>query len=275
MRFKQKGIGAAPIEVGSDFTYKNELFMVGHRASNQPEAIHGITAEARRGFISGHMIPLDYVTTHPYVLITAFAGNTLGSERKYLKWFNPIEQALGCLTLGDYRRRVALVKHWDAYSDFAIVIIPTGVHISYYFGPVAPQQYPSFSYDVQPSPDEVRIQKFVKTFNPSEVARKSLYEILAGGATQLFIKNVSKAYIYPTTEPILCPETKTPRRIKYAEKKDGVDWIEGHDRPSHLKDPLYDMGIMNLHGQLLKWGILDQNEHDVISNTFPYLQGDS
>jgi hypothetical protein len=232
-----------------------------------PKTGYKLFDEASDGFIEGHMVPFEYETIYPYVLVTAFARNTINYDAskmgKYLKWFTPIEQALGCLTFGEYRKHVAILKDWDAYSDLAIVVIPPKAKISYFFGPVAPKTFPSFfhygSHNTIPYKNAARGERFTATYSPVD----KISESLAGGATQLFIQDVSEFHIYEASEGVTL--NKNPRKTDYVSRPIGSPEWPG-SKQSHLMDPDYNKAAVDLHGQLLKWGIINSEEHAYIDN---------
>tara|TARA_A100000171_G_C2139965_1_gene154266 strand:- start:10181 stop:10999 length:819 start_codon:yes stop_codon:yes gene_type:complete len=66
----------------------------------------------------------------------------------YHRWFLPIEQALLCETLGEYRQTTALLKEWTVYSRVGLSVIPEGTEVGFFMGVIAPKSFPEINPNV-------------------------------------------------------------------------------------------------------------------------------
>lgn len=136
----------------------------------------------------------------------------------------PIEQAFLLPTLNEYKKSVALLSRWSAYSRFALVVIPRGTSMNAYAGVVAPQllienpvrQKIIKKAGVHGYEDEVKLiikdaeeyaEKYLKELEDSSLSeaeiveirtkiRNSFYEFYPGGATQIYIDYVEKYHLF-------------------------------------------------------------------------------
>jgi hypothetical protein len=187
-------------------------------------------------FANGHCLKVDRQTTrYNKVLISLYqevdekglddgeeelivAGKIIKKQQKpqILRWFLPIEQVFFLPTLDDYKKSVALLSRWSAYSRFALMVLPRGTKISAYTGVVAPQLLIENTtradlvkkYGISGYEDEVKsrieeAEEYLKKLKHSNLdedkitkVRNSFNEFYPGGATQIYVDFAEKYYLF-------------------------------------------------------------------------------
>lgn len=93
-------------------------------------------------FIDGHFLSLEGFTKVSKVFVTMFSKTP---DKKGHRFFLPLEQALLCQNIGEYRGTVAILKDWDSYSNFGLMVLPAGAYVSFRVGITAPQFFPNLT----------------------------------------------------------------------------------------------------------------------------------
>ncbi len=228
-------------------------------------------------FSSGHMIKIEETTTKPKIFITLYAGNAIMPDTpKSTCWFMPIDQALCCPTLGDYRQKVATLKIWDAYTHFSLLAIPPGAKIKYFVGLSSPQSFPSLNFT-----DKKEVMNFDKNLALTTMktslsflsvnSEAHFFEKLEGGATQIYLCSVENQAPYildlgSLKFKSLADKGRYARKEKrFIALQDGTQekkivWVDDIMTPSHLKDETYDLTPLDILDKLHSNEVLTEAE---------------
>ena len=158
--------------------------------------------EEKGSFVNGHFLALKGFTQFSKVMVTLSSkSNKSDAEQVAHEWFLPIEQALLCSTLKEYRESVAILKDWGPYSRFGLSVMRANTFVSLRMGIAAPQSLPAFHHSYRNKLSKKFATKYVddRTIKITDMVHAAklsdhlwrFYETLGGGATQFFI-----AYAY-------------------------------------------------------------------------------
>lgn len=249
-------------------------------------------------FVKGHRVTLEGRTKFPKFFVTLYDRDDHNQEfrRKNPKkntFLQPLEQVLFYRNFGEYRHHVALLKMWQAYSQFALVVIPEDTEIIAKMGLIAPQTFPYtvkrefwgngklFDYGNYRIEETLNSLFGPKNENNSERNESRLYDRVGGGATQFLLQAADEYYIHDL-------DVIENRDINYFSLQmsgNNCYWPGSYDdegrptpdtRVSHLLDKDYDTRPLDFPKGLENLGLLQGGEYGmlqkIITETSQQLQ---
>lgn len=209
-------------------------------------------------FVGGHRLTVKGKTVYPKVLVSLYEEkeenpSALVSNYITSKWFMPIEQALFSPTLDVYKKNVALLSRWAAYSRFVLMVVPKNTDIHVHVGITAPQSLIESGESMRfINPDKIhkyptaileritRARDYLGELYPTDPAKIEenlvrFYEALPGGATQIFVEEVKDYYLFDIDALYYADGSLFSPNFSTAKKEQNNDWkVPKAPRESHF-----------------------------------------